>query len=131
MLERRLTMDGTVYRVRIKYDTLRRAFELVEGANAGDMLSGRHERDLIGTKFEYQMAIEPDPFYRADYDAFFDAISDCKEHTITVPYGQTTLTYVADVSSGEDRWRGTMGNQEVWSGLVVNFMAKSVQKEPV
>lgn len=131
MLEKRLTMDGIVYRVRIKYDTLVRAFELIEGDNYGDMLSGRYERDLIGTKFAYQMAIEPDPHYRADYDAFFDAISDPKNsHTITVPYGQSTLTYEAMIDSGSDTYRGVGGNGNIWTGLVVNFRAISVQKEP-
>lgn len=127
----RLTMDGTVYRVKIVYDTLVRAFSLIEGTNADDMLSGRYERDLIGTKFDYQMGIEPDARYQSDYDAFFDAISDPKNsHTITVPYGQGNLTYEAMVTGGSDTFAGTLSGEKRWHGLVVTFKAISVQKEP-
>ena len=85
-LAQQLNMDGTTYRVRIVYDTLIRSFELLEGVNAGEMLSGRHERDLLGTGYTYQMQVEPDPRYPTDYDAFFEAISaPVDSHTIIMP----------------------------------------------
>lgn len=125
----RLTMDGTTYRVRIVYDTLQRAFQLFEGDNADYMLSGRYERDLIGTNYTYQMAIEPDEKHQADYDAFFDAISDPQNyHTITVPYGQSTLTYQAMVLEGSDTFKGFLSGVKQWGGLVVTFKPITVQK---
>ena len=126
----RLTMDGTTYRVRIVYNTLVRAFSLLEGANAGDMLSMRHERDLIGTGYTYEMAIEPEPEYQSDYDAFFDAISDpVDSHVITVPYGQTTITYEAMIESGTDTYKGVLSTVNQWGGLVVRFRYIAPQKE--
>lgn len=126
-----ILMDGVTYRVRVVYNTLVRAFNLIEGPNAGDMLSGRHERDLIGTKYTYEMAVEPDPRYQADYDAFFEALSDSVvSHTITVPNGQSSLTFAAMIEGGSDTYRGQVGGQRRWGGLVVTFKAISVQKEP-
>lgn len=128
----RLKMDGTTYRVRIVYDTLVREAELVEGDNADDMLSGRHERDLVGTKYSYQMAVEPDPRYPADYDNFYYAITAPQDsHTITVPFGQTTLTYEAMVDTTKDKFGGVLGNTKQWKGLVVNFRPRNVQRDPV
>lgn len=126
-----ILMDGVTYRVRVVYNTLVRAFELVEGPVHGDMLSGRHERDLVGTKYTYEMGVEPDPRYQSDYDAFFEAISDpVNSHSITVPNGQGTLTYQAMIERGSDTYRGQLAGQRRWGGLVVTFKAISVQKEP-
>ena len=44
-----IVMDGKAYRVRVVYPSLSREFELLEGPNASTMLSGRNERDLLGT----------------------------------------------------------------------------------
>lgn len=118
-----ITMDGRTYDVRIVYNTLVRAFELIEGDNAGPMLSGRYDRDLIGTGYSYQMAVAPNPLNRADYDAFYAAISaPTPTHTITVPYGQTTLTYSARVLNGQDVYGGSIGGQKLWSVLTVDFI---------
>ena len=56
-----VTMDGKTYRLRVRYNTMERAFELRSGDNEGYMLSGRHERDLLGTGYSYQFSVEPDP----------------------------------------------------------------------
>ena len=126
-----ILMDGVTYRVRVVYNTLVRAFNLIEGPNADDMLSGRRERDLVGTKFTYTMEIEPDPRYQSDYDALYDKLSDpVASHTITVPYGQTSLTYGAMIESGSDTYKGEFAAQRRWGGLTVTFKAISVQKEP-
>ena len=130
MAWKRLVMDGTTYRVRIVYNTLERAFELLEGPNAGDMLNFRHERDLAGTGYSYQMRIEPDPDYPTDYDDLFDALSaPVDSHTITVPYGQTTMTYDAEITSGSDTYDGTLSGVEQWRGLTVNFRYIAPQRE--
>lgn len=131
MNELNLIMDGVTYRVRVVYNSLVRAFELVEGPNAGDMFSGRHERDLIGTKYTYSMQIEPNPRYPADYDAFFDALSDpVPSHTITVPNGQNSLTFAAMIEAGSDTYKGKVAGMRRYGGLSVTFKAIGIQKEP-
>lgn len=130
-LAQQLNMDGTTYRVRIVYDTLIRSFELLEGVNAGEMLSGRHERDLLGTGYTYQMQVEPDPRYPTDYDAFFEVISaPVDSHTIIMPYGQTTITYEAMVESGQDTYRGIVGGRTKWRGLTVQYRYIEPQRVP-
>ena len=130
-LAQQLNMDGTTYRVRIVYDTLVRSFELLEGVNAGEMLSGRHERDLLGTGYTYQMQVEPDPRYPTDYDAFFEAISaPVDSHTIIMPYGQTNITYEAMVESGQDAYRVIVGGRTKWRGLTVQYRYIEPQRVP-
>lgn len=125
----RLTVDGTTYRVRIVYNTIVRAFELSEGPNAGDMLSGRYERDLRGTKYNYQMAIEPDPEFPADYDALYEVLSaPVSSHAVVMPYGQTTISYQAMITSGSDTMGNMVGGVREWHGLTVSFRAIGIQR---
>ncbi len=126
-----ITMDGIHYDVRVRYDTMDREFRLVEGTNAGDMLSGRHERDLVGTYYDYTLYVEPNPQNRAAYDAFYQAITAPQaSHTITMPYGQETVTFEAMVSEGTDRYKGSIGGANWWAGLSVTFAAIKPQRTP-
>lgn len=51
-------------------------------------------------------------------------------HSITVPYGQGTITFDAMVTAGNDRFRGRVGQQQRWKGLQVQFTAIKPQREP-
>lgn len=126
-----IAMDGITYRVRVVYDSMERSFALREGPNAGDMLSGRHERDLLGTEYGYAMLVEPDPAHPEDYDAFFEAISaPVDSHEVTLPYGQSTITYEAMIDSGRDTYGGILGGKKRWKGLRVNYKPVEPQKTP-
>lgn len=125
-----LTMDGTAYRVRIVYDTYLRSFQLLEGPNADYMLSGRYERDLIGTAYTYEMRVEPDPRYPEDYDAFFAAIAQpVPSHSITVFNGQTAMTYDAMIQSAQDTYKGILSGVHQWGNLTVRYIPISPQVE--
>lgn len=124
-------MDGKDYRVRVVYNTIGRAFRIPEGENSGEMLSGRYELDSHGTYYDYQMDVEPDPRYPVDYDAFFEAISDPNGiHTVTLPYGQSTITLQVKVSSGSDTSRGRLAGVRRWSGLRVVFESIRPSRTP-
>ena len=117
-----LIMDGVTYRVRLPYPGMTRSFSLVEGQNKGVAISQRKIRDLKGTGYTYTLAVEPDPRYPADYDAFFVAISaPVDTHTITLPFGQATITYDAQVASGGDGYYGVEAGVNRWKGLKVTF----------
>ena len=47
MAATRITVDGTVYKVLVEYDSLKRSFELMEGDNGGTAISGRSIRDVL------------------------------------------------------------------------------------
>lgn len=126
-----ITMDGTWYRVRVVYNSMERSFSFQSGINEGYMLSGYHERDLIGTSYPYQMGIEPDPAHPADYDAFFQAVSaPVPSHSITLPYGQGTITFDAEIQDGRDVYGGKIGNIQRWHGLKVSFIPIKPQRRP-
>ena len=125
-------LDGTLYHVRVVFNTLEQAFELMEGPNAGDMLSGRHERDLQGTAYSYQFGVERDPAHPDDYDAFFWAVSaPVDSHTVEMPSVQSTMTFEAMIQSGRHVLGARLGNRRIWTGLVVSFKPIAPQRVPV
>lgn len=126
-----ITMDNVKYRVRVSYQSLQRAFQLLSGENAGTMKTGRENRDLIGTAYSYALRVEPDPAYPADYDAFYEAISaPVESHSIIMPYGQSTMSFQACVDSGEDTYSGKCGGVKWWTGLTVRFSHLYPQRLP-
>lgn len=126
-----ITMDGRLYRVRVVYNTMERHFSLQSGVSESHMLSGRHERDLLGTSYSFQMAIEPDPLHSEDYDAFYEAASaPVDSHTITMPYGQSQITFEAEIQSGDDTSAGMVAGVRRWHGLKITFSPISPQRRP-
>lgn len=121
---RRIRIDGVEYRVNLKYASLVRSFSIMEGQNQGEALTGRTIRDVIGTRYEYELGIEQDPDYPYDYDKFYETItSPVESHIITFPYGQTTYTYECYITEGQDTYMGFYGNMDLWEGLTVHFTA--------
>ena len=127
----KIVMDGMTYDLRVQYETIGRSFRLEDGENAGKMISGLYERDLVGTYYDYSMSVEPEPGSEADYDVFYEAISaPVQSHSITMPYGQGTMTFDAMVYKGTDLYRGMVAGQRKWAGLQVTFSAKGPQRTP-
>ena len=68
---------------------------------------------------------------KQDYDAFYDAISaPVPSHKITMPYGQGTMQFDAEIIGGEDRLLGRLAGVNRWNGLVVDFQPLSLQRKP-
>lgn len=129
MATTKITIDGIDYNIRIKYETLRRAFELNEGPNSGVSIDGTMIRDIIGTKYNYQIDVEPDPRDPDSYDEFYELISSpVASHEVSFPYGQGTITFQAAIQSGTDIYRGVIGCKRRWSGLSIVFQAFAPQR---
>ena len=117
-----IVVDGVEYRVRVVYESLSRSFSIVEGPNCGTAITARSIRDIIGTKYAYEMNIEPDPRYPEDYDAFYETISaPVESHIVEMPYGNGSTKFEAMIVSGEDTYRGILANRNAWQGLRVQF----------
>lgn len=126
-----IQMDGKTYRVRVIFQSVEETARLEDGVNAGDMLSGRRERDLVGTYYDHTLSVEPDPRYPQDYDQFFDDISaPVPSHIITMPHGQGTVTYEAMVYSARHVANGVIAGVRRWRGLQVYFQGIRPARTP-
>lgn len=124
-----ITLDGVVYRVRVVYGSMTRGFSIVEGPNGGTSITARTIRDIKGTAYPYEMQVEPDPRYREDYDAFFEAISaPVESHVVELPYGGGSMKCEMMVLSGSDSYAGKRGGRNAWKGLKVQFQPITPQR---
>lgn len=124
-----ITLDTVQYDVRVVFGSLRRKFAIVEGPNSGQNMMYEDIRDVVGTKYAYSMDVVPNPSNPADYDDFYEQISKpTRAHTVTMPYGQTVVTFDCVVTAGEDTYRGKVGGFERWGGVTVEFTSRELNR---
>lgn len=115
------TVDGRSFNVSVS--SLQRKASILDGENAGRMLSGRMERDIIGTYYNYTLGIDPKLMTPAEYDALYELLTaPVDSHALVVPYGQGTISFAAYISNAEDTLKRLAGTN-LWSDLKVNFIA--------
>lgn len=126
-----LSLDGKEY-PNLHVVSLKRSFSVLDGDNAGRVMTGAMTRDIIGTYYNYSMEIDPVSSNLAEYDEFYEAISaPVDSHVLTVPYAQTTLTFDAYVANGEDELVSKYGSRNEWQNLAINFVAMKPKRTPV
>ena len=126
-----IVMDGVSYHLRVVLGSLEEGFRIEDGPNGGTLMDGSQSRDILGTYYDHQMRVEPDPKFYQDYIDFYMAISaPVDSHTITMPHGGEVLTYQAMVTSGRHVQRDTLGGKPRYTGLSVDFTAMSPHRRP-
>ena len=124
------TIDGTAY-PNVYVTSLRRSFSVLDGENAGRVLTGAMVRDIIGTYYNYTMEISQNESDPAEYDRLYEVLSaPVDSHVIVVPYGQSTLTFRAYVANGEDELMKCYDTLNTWDSLSVSFVSMSPQRRP-
>lgn len=125
-----LSLDGKAY-PNLHVVSLKRSFSVLDGDNAGRVMTGAMTRDIIGTYYNYSMGIDPVSSDLAEYDEFYEAISaPVDSHVLTVPYAQGTATFDAYVANGEDELVSKHGSRNEWQNLSINFVAMKPKRTP-
>lgn len=109
-------------------ESLKRSFRIPDGQNAGNMLSGDYERDLVGTYYDYDLVITTSDLTDNEYDALFEVLSaPVNSHVVEMPYGMSSLTFEAMIESGGDELI-PMDDGTWWGNLSVSIRAKKPQR---
>lgn len=126
------TLDGVKYNVFVPGDGIRRSGQVLDGDAAGrSMVSAAMIRDIKGTFYNYTIQIDTSQTAVDEYDRLFEVLTaPVDSHTLTVPYGQGTMTFQAYVTSAEDTLRTMDNGVNIWGGLSVNFIAMKPQRKP-
>lgn len=123
-----ITVDGKKYK-NLYVTSIERNFSVLDGDNAGRTTAADMIRDVLGTFYNYTIAIESKYSNAQEYDEFYEVISaPAASHTIVVPYAQTTLTFKAYCTSGKDSVGIEHDGSQKWTGLSINFIAISPQR---
>lgn len=109
-------------------ESLKRSFRIPDGTNAGEMLSGDYERDLVGTYYDYDLVITTSDLSYNEYDALFEVLSaPVNSHTVQMPYGMSSITFEAMIQSGSDELI-PMDDGTWWGNLNVSIKGKKPQR---
>lgn len=123
-----VVIDDIEYKVNV--GALQRYARVLDGGNEGLTVSGAYRRDIVGTYFDYLLTIKTNQQTEADYDAMYEVITDptVEYHTVTLPYGQSTLTFKAYVQSVSDKMTINTPHTKRWKNLQVRFYAQTPQR---
>ena len=122
-----ITVDGEGYDV--INSEITRSFQVLDGENAGRTMDFEMHRDVGGTFYNYTWKIEPRNI--TEYDELYEILSAPVDyHNIVVPYGQTTKSFKAYVTSGQDVLKRQEDGVNYWGELSINFVAMSPNRLP-
>lgn len=123
------TIDNTSFNVSVT--KLERNGEVLETEQTTRSKSGIVSREIIGTIYNYTMNLEQKSESIEEYDRLYYLLtSPVNSHSITVPYGQSTLTMQAYITKTSDKLP-YLGKYARWEGLSVEFMAMAPTKEAI
>lgn len=122
-----ITIDETSYEVGIVKIT-RKASQKIE--NIGTTMDLRKHYDIKGTYYDYEVQLATQKMNVSDYDSLYEVLTTPQEsHLVTMPYGQTTITFEARVSVASDTLIKSFNTFKKWGSLKVTFEALTPQKE--
>lgn len=121
-----VAIDGRYFNISIPQNGIKRSFSIMDSDNAGRNIEGEMIRDIIGTYYNYTILFETKNLSNMEYDELYEILSAPVDyHIITVPYGQTTMTFKAYVTNGDDNISVVTSKGNKWTGLSINFIAIS------
>lgn len=125
-------INGQSFDVTVAISGIEETFNVLDGSNAGRVMSGRMIRDVIGTYIGHKIT-----FFNGKSNADFDALWDYLiAHSVDdyvnleAADGQTSLSYQAYYTSGTRSLRSAADGTNVWDEIEINFVPMDAQVKP-
>lgn len=125
-------INGTSFDVTVSISDYEENFNVLDGENAGRVMTGRMVRDIIGTYIGHKVT-----FFNNGNTASFDGLWDFLiQHsvddsvTLEAADGQTSISYEAYYTSGTRRLKRASGGVNLWDELEINFIPMDAQVKP-
>lgn len=113
-----ITIDNNTYNVGIIRVT-RKASQKFEAL--GTTLDLVKHYDIRGTYYDYEVEMATSHMNVSDYDDLYEALTTPSTHTVTLPYGQSTLTFEARVNVASDSLIKSFSNLKKWRNFKDNL----------
>lgn len=123
----KFTIDGQEFNVIVT--ELRRLGKVKDSKLSGDVKSGAHFRDIVGTYYDYEMSIGSNALSETEYDALYEVLTaPVESHEVTLPFGMSNLSFRAYIEDADDRHIADNGKERLWGELSVKFYAQKPQR---
>ena len=125
----KFSIDGQEFNVIVT--ELARKGRVSESKLSGDVKSGAHFRDIIGTYYDYEMTVGSNALSETEYDALFEILTaPVESHEVVLPSGAGTLSFRAYIEDTSDSMTADNGKTRRWGNLSVQFYAQKPQRRP-
>lgn len=111
---------------------LTETLSVLDGENAGRVLSGRMTRDIIGTYIGHKVT-----FFNGkdntEYDRLYKYLKDHSVDdyvTVEIAHGQETISYEAYYTTIEKKLRVRANSVNYWDAIQVSFVPMDAQVTP-
>jgi len=125
-------INGTSFDVTVAMSALEESFSVLDGENAGRVMTGTMVRDIIGTYIQHKVT-----FFNGKSQSDFDALWDFLiEHSVDdyvnvqMADGQTSIAYKAYYTSGTRKLKHSDGETNSWDEIEVTFIPIEAQVKP-
>lgn len=128
-----IKLNGVEFDADVAISAYTRNFNVLDGDNAGRVMTGRMVRDIIGTYIGHQMTV----FRRGDnyqgLDEFWDYLV---EHSVDdsvmleAADGQTTISYEAYYTTAIQNIERVDGSTNYWGEIQITFTPMEAQVTP-
>ncbi len=124
-----ITIDGTIFNVGIVKITRKAS---ISKENLGTTLDERKHYDVRGTYYDYDVLFNTKAMNISEYDRLYEVITAPVEfHTVTLPYGQSTITFIAHTKASSDSIVFSYTGKRKWGGFTVTFESLEPQREVI
>lgn len=128
-----IKLNGVEFDADVAISDYNRNFNVLDGENAGRVMTGRMVRDIIGTYIGHKMTVFRRGDNYAGLDAFWDylvAHSVDDSVMLEAADGQTTISYEAYYTAASQDIERVEGGVNYWGDIEVNFIPMDAQVTP-
>lgn len=128
-----IKLNGRSFDADVAISKYSRNFNVLDGENAGRVMTGRMVRDIIGTYIGHKITV----FRRGDNYAGLDELWDYlvahsvdDSITLEAADGQTTISYEAYYTSASQDIEQVINGVNYWGEIEINFIPMEAQVTP-
>ena len=128
-----IKLNGRSFDADVAISKYNRNFNVLDGENAGRVMTGRMVRDIIGTYIGHKITV----FRRGDNYAGLDELWDYlvahsvdDSITLEAADGQTTISYEAYYTSASQDIEQVINGVNCWGEIEINFIPMEAQVTP-
>lgn len=128
-----IKLNGVEFDAEVAISEYSRNFNVLDGENAGRVMTGRMIRDIIGTYVGHKVKVFRRGNNYAGLDAFWDylvAHSVDDSVMLEAADGQTTISYEAYYTSGQQLIERVTNGVNYWGEIEINFIPMDAQVKP-
>lgn len=125
MIEK-IIIDGETFDVGVIKVTRKPRKEIL---TLGTTIDGTMHKTALGTYYDYEVEFAAKKMNVTEYDRLYEVVTaPIAEHEVTLPYGQSTITFKADIDVGNDSIISDYNNFRRWNSMKISFNSLEMQR---